>query len=91
MSATGLTPDDWKLIDELCPELKNILDAELAAGNRIATTLDAWGKMVMLTEHFRVPHAIHGTRVTFLEVNDPHYWKSQYSVKELDQHVACKF
>ena len=91
MSATGLTPDDWKRVDDLCPELKSILDAELAAGNRIAATFDAWGKMVMLTEHFRVAHAIDGTRVEFTEVNDPHYWKSQYSVKELDQHVACRF
>ena len=47
--------------------------------------------IVMLAEHFRVAHAFDGARVTFLEVNDPHYWRSQYSVKELDQHVACKF
>ena len=87
----GLTPDDYARIEGFCPELKAILDTELAAGNRIATTFEAWGQIIMLTEHFRVTHAIDGTRVTYLEVNDPHYWKSQYSVKELDQHVACKF
>lgn len=74
----------------LCPELKAILDAELAAGNEVLATLEAWGSIVMLAQHFRVKHEI-GGRVTFIEVNDPHYWKSQYSVKELDQHLACRF
>lgn len=78
-------------IATLCPELKAILEAELAAGNEVVATVEAWGSIVMLAQHFRVRHEIAGTRVTFLEVNDPHYWKSQYSVKELDQHVACRF
>lgn len=87
----ALTTEDHARIGQLCPELRTILDAELAAGNKVQTTLVAWGMIVMLEQHFRVPHLIEGTRVSFLDVNDPHYWKSQYSVKELDQHVACKF
>ena len=78
-------------IDALCPELRTILDAELAAGNEVVATFEGWGSIVMLAKHFQVPHAIVGTRVDFVEVNDPHYWKSQYSVKELDQHLACRF
>jgi hypothetical protein len=86
-----LTPDDYARIDALCPELQKILDDELAAGNRVATTFEGWGTIVMLEQHFRVQHEIGGGRVTYLDVDDPHYWKSQYSVKELEQHVACKF
>jgi hypothetical protein len=87
----ALTSEDHARIGQLCPELRTILDAELAAGNQVATTLVAWGMIVMLEQRFLVPHLIEETRVSFLDVNDPHYWKSQYSVKELDQHVACKF
>lgn len=87
----ALTSEDHARIGQLCPELRTILDAELAAGNKVATTLVAWGMIVMLEQRFLVPHQIEGTRVSFLDVNDPHYWKSQYSVKELDQHVACRF
>ena len=83
------TVDEQRLA-QLCPELKSILEAELAAGNQVVATFEGWGHIVMLAEPFRVAHAI-GGRVSFLEVNDPHYWKSQYSVKELDQHVACRF
>lgn len=87
----SLTPDDHALINGLCPELLAILDAELAAGNRVAGTMDnGWGKIVVLQQDFRQAHQAEG-RVAFIEVNDPHYWKAQYSVKELDQHVACKF
>lgn len=87
----SLTPDDHALINGLCPELLAILDAELAAGNRVAATMqNGWGSIVMLGQEFKVMHQAAG-RVEFIEVNDPHYWKAQYSVKELDQHIACKF
>lgn len=82
---------DSRKIEQLCPELKTILDAELAAGNEVIATFEGWGRIVMLAQPFRAAHAIDGKRVTFVEVNDPHYWKSQYSVKELDQHLACRF
>lgn len=87
----SLTPDDHALINRLCPELLVILDAELAAGNRVAGTMDnGWGKIVVLDQDFKLAHNPE-SRVEFIEVNDPHYWKAQYSVKELEQHIACKF
>lgn len=82
---------DPRKIEQLCPELRAILDVELAAGNEVIATFEGWGSIVMLARPFRAAHAIDGQRVTFVEVNDPHYWKSQYSVKELDQHLACRF
>ena len=91
MPTPELTAADHARIEQLCPELRGILEAELAAGNRVATTFEGWGQIVMLAEHFRVAHPIDGTRLSFVEVHDPHYWKSQDSVKELDQHVACRF
>jgi hypothetical protein len=77
-------------IEALCPELRTILDAELAAGNSVVETWTGWGHVVMLKREFLCAHAVDGTRVVYRDVNDPHYWKAQYSVRDVDQIVACR-
>jgi hypothetical protein len=82
---------DTARIESLCPELREILKVELAAGNRVVETWDGWGLGVVLERPFLREHVIAGSRVAYHDVNDPHYWKAQYSVKELGQLVACRF
>jgi hypothetical protein len=77
-------------IAQLCPELRAILDAELAAGNSIAEVAEAWGLGVLLVLPFRLTHAV-SDRITFRPVNDPHYWLAEYNCAEPKQFIACRF
>jgi hypothetical protein len=77
-------------IAKLCPELRAILEAELAAGNSIAETWDGWGLGVLLSRPFLVVHPVGGS-VCFRPLNDPHYWKAEYACDTLKQIVGCRF
>jgi hypothetical protein len=77
----------------LHPTLKNILESELALGNKIAEVSTGWGGpdaiLVILELPFKKSYS--AKDVTYHEVNDPHYWKAEYHHAALKQSVACKF
>ena len=79
-------------------ELKKILQLELQAGNTIAeTAICGFSKtepnhlVIFLKKPFLTPiqRNMHG--ITYIEVNDPHYWKAEYTDKRNHQTLACKF
>lgn len=76
-------------ISGLCPELRAIVGAELAAGNSIAEYWRGWGFGVLLHKPFLLKH-VTSDHITFRPVNDPHYWQAEYAFQELGQVVACR-
>ena len=75
---------------KLCPELQAILRAELQAGNAIAESWSDWGLGVLLRDPFHQAHD-HSGRIVYRDLNDPHYWKAEYSCPDLQQIVGCRF
>jgi hypothetical protein len=78
----------------LCAELQPLLDAELAAGNRIAYHhLNAGpdALAVMLKKPFKTKPAGLPSSVTHTEVNDPHWWLAEYRCATHRHLLACQF
>ena len=84
---------DEQLLARLDPELKRLLDAEVAAGNAVVETGSGWPQkesvFVMLRDPFRVKHEKLPAGMTYTEPNDPHWWHADYGYHG---HVlACRF
>ena len=84
-----MSPDDEN-VAKLCPGLRAILEAELAAGNTVAETWDGWGLGVLLSRPFRLVHPT-GGGVCFCPLEDPRHWKAEYRCDALGQLVGCRF
>lgn len=73
--------------------LNEILESELKAGNEIVETSEGWPEkktiMVFLGRPFLKEY--HKLNVEFREINDPHWWKSEYFDKSSKHILACKF
>jgi hypothetical protein len=80
---------DEARIARLCPDLRRIVEAEISAGNWVAETWEGWGLVIMLGAPFRARHA--SDELDYRDVDDPHYWKSEYHCKAHHQRVACRF
>jgi hypothetical protein len=78
-------------VDFVSPELAALLAEELASGNRIAEVSD-WPpecrKLVILEYRFSRVHDV--TALEFREVNDPHYWFSEYVADGGAEVLACR-
>jgi hypothetical protein len=85
---------DQDALAALCPELRAILDAELAAGNTIAAASRGVGKPtavhVALHQRFRTQHASLPLNVTYREINDPHWWKAEYEHVPTGHLLVCR-
>lgn len=86
---------DHSHLQQLCPELRQMLDAELAAGNEIVETHSGWPRQssifVSLKRPFSVPWPNLPPGIVHRDVNDPHWWKAEY-VHELTGHIlVCRF
>ena len=80
-------------VELLVAPLKKILDAELARGNTVQEVSDWPPKcqlIVILKRPFHRPYELE-PHVEFRELNDPHYWKSEYSYRGGTQVLACSF
>ena len=80
-------------VELLAAPLKKILDAELALGNSIQEVSNFPPKcflLVILKRPFNRPYELEGC-VEFAEINDPHYWKSEYRYRGGAQCLACGF
>ena len=100
LNSKTLEAIDNKIIDRLSEVLKNILEAELKAGNKVIETFeckegDSFPEpnaiMVFLLKPFMTPIQRNITDVDFRNVNDPHYWKAEYNDKKNIQYLCCKF
>ena len=79
----------------LCEDLSPILEAELQLGNYVVDQGVAWGQpdgiMVLLGKPFQFGADKLPACVTLTEVNDPHYWKSEYRCLTHHDVLACRF
>jgi hypothetical protein len=82
-------------LKQLCEDLQPLLKAELEAGNRVVETSGGWPQErsigVFLEKHFLAPVASLPPGVEFVAVNDPHWWKAEYSCEAHSHFLACKF
>lgn len=72
--------------------LNALLAEELASGNQIAEVsewLPACRKLVILDYRFSCAHD--AVALEFREVNDPHYWFSEYVADGGAEVLACRF
>jgi hypothetical protein len=83
--------EDKARVQKLCPGLRRIVDSELQAGNWVHETWDNWGFVVLLGAPFFARHDLASGELTYRDVNDPHYWKSEYNCEAHGQSVACRF
>ncbi len=86
---------DPRHVAELCPELRTLLEAELAAGNRISDTHKGSPTpdaiYVALAMPFKLAPEVLPRGVVFREVNDPHWWKAQYEHVPTRHLLVCHF
>jgi hypothetical protein len=79
----------------LCAPLRALLDAELAAGNRIDRMEAEFGMegaiLVLLAEPFRTKIAKPSSDLDYREFGNSHFWKAHYAHLPTAQIVACGF
>jgi RimJ/RimL family protein N-acetyltransferase len=94
-----LTPDRWREVRDgpalalLHPDLKQILQEEIAAGNQVLETGRGWpdpdSVFVRLKQPFvRRPSPL-PEGITYTEPNDPHWWKADYTTRSPRHILAC--
>ena len=80
-------------ISEFSQKLKLILDIELEQGNVIVETSHGWPKsdsiLIILDKPFSRDYQFED--ITFRNIDDRHYWKSEYCDEDLGHVLACRF
>ena len=88
------TSIDQKHLDALCPELRQLFDAEIAAGNRTLETRSGWPNagllFVLLCDPFHGDSAA-AAEVLFYTETTPRTWKAHYCHLESKQILACGY
>ncbi|WP_299162063.1 hypothetical protein [uncultured Tenacibaculum sp.] len=78
---------------EINPTIEIILKHEIKYGNSISEISKGWQKknsiLIILEKPFSKKYTIEG--LEYRHINDPHYWKEEYSDKMSMQTIACKF
>jgi hypothetical protein len=95
------TVDGWKkyqktqeITGRLSGPIKEILAAELAAGNQIVQASDDWpteNANVILRDPFAQDYRPLYPTLTYTFDNDPHYWRDAYLDKENQAFIAVRF
>lgn len=80
-------------LELLHPLLRQILDAEVAAGNEVVETGGGWpdgdSVFVRLRDTFRTRPDPVPAELTYTEPNDPHWWRAEYSSRSPRHILAC--
>lgn len=95
---------NWTMVDENVVKrfkgvLKDILELELAAGNKVVETYESKDSafpmpnatMIFLEKPFKTPIQKDVGKIEYRDINDPHYWKAEYFDEENRQFLCCKF
>lgn len=90
---------DDDVVKKFSGALKDILELELKAGNKIVETYQSKDStfpmpnatMIFLGKEFRTPIQKDLDNIEYREINDPHYWKAEYFDKDTLQFLCCKF
>ena len=95
-----LTPEDVsrierQRIEKLSPELRSILESEVALGNEVVETSDSWpgesSVFVMLRRPFMRGYSGLPSFVVFRDIDDRHYWKAEFVDVRFEHILACRF
>ena len=82
-------------LPRLCPELRELLAAELAANNLVvecrAGLYAPDAVLILLSGPFRTTPSSLPAGVEYREVNDPHWWKAEYFHGPTKHCVACRY
>lgn len=80
---------------DLRPELRQILESELAAGNEIGDCSRGWPEkasvIVALKKPFRKVTEARPAGVEYRVIGDPHWWNAEYSTKHPSHLLTCGF
>jgi hypothetical protein len=82
--------------DSFVGVLKDILDEELKLGNSVVETFSGnWPynniKAIVLKKTFLSPIRNNAKNILFKNIDDPHYWQSEYFDSENKLLLCCKF
>jgi hypothetical protein len=93
--------DGWKkrqkeqeITGRLAGPIKEILAAELAAGNQILRASDDWPTQnanIILKDRFTQDYRARYPHLQYTFDNDPHYWRDAYLDQENQEFIAAKF
>ena len=74
--------------------LNEILSLELDSGNKISEE-SSWPpkckKLVILENKFKKQYAEKSELLNYKLINDRHYWYSEYTTKNEEECLACRF
>jgi hypothetical protein len=92
----GMQMVNSNTIMKLEGKLKEILELELKAGNTVEETYEGdWplpnSIIVFLGKPFITPIQRNLPNIEFRNINDPHYWKAEYSDKSNRMWLCCRF
>jgi hypothetical protein len=77
----------------LSPLIEEILKEEISLGNNIVESSNGWPErestFILLEKPFRKRYEI--SNLEYLNLNDPHYWKEEYTDLKYKQTLACRF
>jgi hypothetical protein len=81
-------------LDALCPQLRRVFDAEIAAGNQALETRNDWpnkgGLFILLCNAFQDDSAFVDPALFYTEMT-PRAWGAHYCHLESKQILACGF
>lgn len=82
-------------LDQLCPALQALLEAELAGGNHVVETSSGWPAddsiVVGLAKRFLARPAQMPPGVTYRLLSDPHWWYAEYEHAPSRHLLFCRF
>lgn len=88
-----ITRKEWK--EHVHGPLVYNLHADLAAGNEISGSGRGWPKsdsiIISLEKPFLANLPVNSPNVVYNDINDPHYWKAEYSTLEPIHSITCPF
>ena len=85
---------EQEITGRLSGPIKEILTAELAAGNQIIQASDDWPTSkanIILENQFAKDYRTVYPNLKYMFDNDPHYWRDAYLDKENQEFIAVKF
>lgn len=86
---------DVAALGSLAEPLRRLVDAELGAGNTITDAdvgrLGSGVVFVLLARPFAETRTTLDDGVLRVEINDPHWWKTEYRHPATGHVVACRF
>lgn len=82
-----------KHLDQFSEALKIIINAEIKLGNEIVETGEGWSNDNTIIIFLKKPFfgIYKAENIDYLDLDDIHYWKAEYTDKLTNHTLACRF